>query len=65
MAVEPLLRADPGTRGAWITIGVLIHPIRKWTRLPAAVIARDAVGADLLERVPQVRLAVRVVDRGR
>src|SRR2546426_6466753 len=39
---------------------VLVHPHQEVDVVPAQpVIARDAVGADLLERVPEVRLAVR------
>jgi hypothetical protein len=44
---------------------VLVHPDQEVDVVAAqAVIPRDGVRADLLERVPEVRIAVGVVDRG-
>ncbi len=47
-------------------LGVLVHPHDEVDLVAAkAAIASDAIGADLLERVSEVGIAVGIVDRGR
>jgi hypothetical protein len=66
-AVDPRMRRDAGARGRLDhRLAVLVHPHQEMDVVPAQpVIAGDAVRADLLERVPEMRLAIRVVDRRR
>ena len=63
--VHPCLRRVPVLlRGLDHRLGVLVHPHEEMHVVAAeAPIAGDAVGSDLLQRVPQVGVAVGVVDR--
>src|SRR6185503_4352814 len=66
-AVDPLARGDVAARGRLNhRLAVLIHP-HEIVHLVAAqpVVAGDAVRADLLQRVAEVRIAIRVIDGGR
>src|SRR2546421_32045 len=63
-AIDPRLRRYAGAGGGLDHgLAVLVHPHQEVDVVAAQpVIARDTVGTDLLEGVPQMRLAVRVVD---
>ena len=64
--VHPVLGGHAGAgRRLDHRLAVLVHPHHEVHGVIAeAVVARDAVGADLLERVAEMGIAVGVVDRG-
>src|SRR5213078_1592099 len=64
--VDPLARRDGGARGRLNhRLAVLVHPHEEVDRIaPQPPVAGDTVGADLLQRVPQVGIAVGVIDGG-
>ncbi len=65
--VDPDLRLEPVLLGRLQhRLRMLVHAHEEVDVVAAkATVARDAVGADLLERVAEVRVAVGVVDGGR
>jgi hypothetical protein len=64
--VHPLLRRPAVLLGRLHhRLRVLVHPHEEMDPVtPKPPVSGDAVGAHLLQRVPQVRVAVGVVDRG-
>ena len=66
-AIDPFAWRDAGACGRLDNrLTVLVHPHQVMDLIaPQPMIPGDAVGADFLQRVPQVRIAVGVIDRGR
>src|SRR5262249_16032981 len=65
-AIDPFARRDLGARGRLEhRLAVLVHSHEKMDLVPAqAAIAGDGVRADLLQRMPQMGIAVGVIDGG-